>query len=178
MMQRTLLYIGLIVFISCKNDTALVKQVSTDVELPISSTQNVEMLYTDSARLRAKIKAPRRDTYLGEKERIEFTEGVDVRFYNEDGSESGELKAKYAINNTKNEQMIARNNVQLVNKLEGKKLETEELIWDQKSGRIYSDKFSKITSKQEVIYGDGFESNQDFSQYRILKIRGIVNLEE
>ena len=178
MMQRTLLYIGLIVFISCKNDTALVKQVSTDVELPISSTKNVEMLYTDSARLRAKIKAPRRDTYLGDKERIEFTEGVDVRFYNEDGSESGELKAKYDINNTKNEQMIARKNVQLVNKLEGKKLETEELIWDQKSGRIHSDKFSKITSKKEVIYGDGFESNQDFSQYRILKIRGIVNLEE
>jgi LPS export ABC transporter protein LptC len=88
------------------------------------------------------------------------------------------LKAKYAINNTKTEQMIARNNVQLVNKLEGKRLETEELIWDQKTGRIFSDKFSKITSKQEVIYGDGFESNQDFSQYRILKIRGIVNMEE
>jgi LPS export ABC transporter protein LptC len=162
----------------CKNDPAVVKQLAKDVEMPVSSTKNVEMLYTDSARLRAKVKAPRRDTYLGEKERIEFTEGVEVKFYDEDGSESGELKAKYAINNTKTEQMIARNNVQLVNKLEGKRLETEELIWDQKTGRIYSDKFSKITSKQEVIYGDGFESNQDFSQYRILKIRGIVNMEE
>jgi LPS export ABC transporter protein LptC len=164
--------------IGCKNDPAVVKQLTKDVEMPISSTKNVEMLYTDSARLRAKVKAPRRDTYLGEKERIEFTEGVEVKFYDEDGSESGELLAKYAINNTKTEQMIARNNVQLVNKLEGKRLETEELIWDQKSGRIYSNKFSKITSKQEVIYGDGFESNQDFSQYRILKIRGIVNIEE
>jgi LPS export ABC transporter protein LptC len=164
--------------IGCKNDPAVVKQLTKDVEMPISSTKNVEMLYTDSARLRAKVKAPRRDTYLGEKERIEFTEGVEVKFYDEDGSESGELFAKYAINNTKTEQMIARNNVQLVNKLEGKRLETEELIWDQKSGRIYSNKFSKITSKQEVIYGDGFESNQDFSQYRILKIRGIVNIEE
>lgn len=164
--------------IGCKNDPAVVKQLTKDVEMPVSSTKNVEMLYTDSARLRAKVKAPRRDTYLGEKERIEFTDGVEVMFYGEDGSESGELKAKYAINNTKSEQMIARNNVQLVNKLEGKHLETEELIWDQKSGRIYSDKFSKITSKQEVIYGDGFESNQDFSQYRILKIRGIVNIEE
>jgi len=167
-----------VAIVGCKNDPAVVKQMTKDVEMPVSSTKNVEMLYTDSARLRAKVKAPRRDTYLGEKERIEFTEGVEVKFYDEDGSESGELKAKYAINNTKTEQLIARNNVQLVNKLEGKRLETEELIWDQKTGRIYSDKFSKITSKQEVIYGDGFESNQDFSQYRILKIRGIVNMEE
>ena len=177
-MVRISLLLIIIASIGCENDPTVVKQLTKEVELPVSSTKNVEMLYTDSARLRAKVKAPRRDTYLGEKERIEFTEGVEVKFYGEDGSESGELKAKYAINNTKSEQMIARNNVQLVNKLEGKRLETEELIWDQKSGRIYSDKFSKITSKQEVIYGDGFESNQDFSQYRILKIRGIVNIEE
>jgi LPS export ABC transporter protein LptC len=177
-MTRLSVLLVMVAIWGCKNDPAVVKQLAKDVEMPVSSTKNVEMLYTDSARLRAKVKAPRRDTYLGEKERIEFTEGVEVKFYDEDGSESGELKAKYAINNTKTEQMIARNNVQLVNKLEGKRLETEELIWDQKTGRIYSDKFSKITSKQEVIYGDGFESNQDFSQYRILKIRGIVNMEE
>jgi LPS export ABC transporter protein LptC len=178
MMQRFIFISIVVAFSACKNDPELVKQVANDVEMPVSSTKNVEMLYTDSARIRAKITAPSRDTYIGDKERIEFTNGVDVKFFDEDGSESGELKAKYAINNTKTEQMIARNNVQLVNKLEGKRLETEELIWDQKTGRIYSDKFSKITSKQEVIYGDGFESNQDFSQYRILKIRGIVNLEE
>jgi LPS export ABC transporter protein LptC len=178
MMERIFLLLVTIATIGCKNDPAVVKQITKDIELPVSTTKNVEMLYTDSARLRAKVKAPRRDTYLGEKERIEFTEGVDVQFYDEDGGESGELKAKYAINNTKTEQMLARNNVQLVNKLEGKRLDTEELIWDQKTGRIYSDKFSKITSKQEVIYGDGFESNQDFSQYRILKIRGIVTMEE
>lgn len=177
-MMRLISLVLLIVILGCKNDPAVVKELTNDVEMPVSSTKNIEMLYTDSARLRAKVKAPRRDTYLGEKERIEFTEGVEVKFFDEDGSESGELVAKYAINYTKTEQLIARNNVQLVNKLEGKRLETEELIWDQKSGRIYSDKFSKITSKQEVIYGDGFESNQDFSQYRILKIRGIVNLEE
>jgi LPS export ABC transporter protein LptC len=177
-MERIFLLLVAIATIGCKNDPAVVKQITKDIELPVSTTKNVEMLYTDSARLRAKVKAPRRDTYLGEKERIEFIEGVDVQFYDEDGGESGELKAKYAINNTKTEQMLARNNVQLVNKLEGKRLDTEELIWDQKTGRIYSDKFSKITSKQEVIYGDGFESNQDFSQYRILKIRGIVTMEE
>jgi LPS export ABC transporter protein LptC len=110
-----------------------------------------------------------------ENEYIEFTKGVDMIFYDADGKESGHMKAKYAISYNKKEQMIARNNVELWN-AEGKRLDTEELIWDQKSGRIHSEKFSKITSPTEVIYGDGFESDQDFSKYRIVNISGIVSV--
>jgi LPS export ABC transporter protein LptC len=85
------------------------------------------------------------------------------------------MVAKYAISYNKKEQMIARNDVQLWN-AEGKRLNTEELIWDQKTWRIHSEKFSKITSPTEVIYGDGFESDQDFSKYRIVNISGIVSV--
>lgn len=167
---------GLLLALSaCTNDPEEVRKVSSDKEFPVSSTKNVEMLYSDSARVRAKVKAPLRDTYIGENEHIEFPKGVSLDFYDSQGRETGHMRAKYAISYNKKEQMIARNDVVLWN-AEGKKLNTEELIWDQRTGRIHSDKFSKITSKQEVIYGDGFESDQDFSKYRILKIHGIVSL--
>ncbi len=176
-MYRLLLMMLSVICIGCTNDVEEVRRQTRDTLFPVSSTRNVEMLYSDSARLRSRIRAPQRDTYLGEKEYVEFPEGLQVLFYESDGSEGGQLKARYAISYTKQDKMIARNDVQLWNK-EGKKLNTEELIWDQKSGRIYSEKFSKITSAEEVIYGDGFESNQDFSSYRIVKIRGIVTLKE
>ena len=175
-MRITVLFFVLVILTtSCTNDPEEVRKVNTDKVLPVSSTKNVEMLYSDSARLRAKIKAPLRDTYIGENEYIEFLQGVDMIFYDADGKESGHLKAKYAISYNKKEQMIARNDVQLWN-AEGKRLNTEELIWDQKSGRIHSEKFSKITSPTEVIYGEGFESDQDFSKYRIVNISGIVSV--
>ena len=161
--------------VSCTNDPVEVRKFNSDKILPVSSTKNIEMLYSDSATLRAKIKAPQRDTYLGDDEYIEFTKGVDMIFYDKDGIESGHMVAKYAISYNKKEQMIARNDVQLWN-AEGKRLNTEELIWDQKTGRIHSEKFSKITSPTEVIYGDGFESDQDFSKYRIVNISGIVSV--
>jgi len=73
--------------------------------------------------------------------------------------------------------MEARNNV-VVENTSGDKLETEHLIWDQKEDRIFSDVFTRITSPDRVIFGDGFESNQDFSKYRIRKVRGIIDLKE
>jgi LPS export ABC transporter protein LptC len=176
MLRISIIFIGILFSLfSCTNDPVEVRKINSDIVLPVSSTKNVEMLYSDSAKLRAKIKAPQRDTYIGENEYIEFTKGVDMIFYDADGKESGHMKAKYAISYNKKEQMIARNNVELWN-AEGKRLDTEELIWDQKSGRIHSEKFSKITSPTEVIYGDGFESDQDFSKYRIVNISGIVSV--
>ena len=163
---------------SCENDPVEVKKMASDKEYPVSTARNIEIVYTDSARLKAVLNAPLRETYLGDNERVEFKQGVKVLFYSDDGKQSGNMTAGYGISYSKTEQMIARNNVEMYDALQGKRLNTEELIWDQKTGKIRSDKFSKITSKEEVIYGDGFESNQDFSNYRILKIRGIVNLSE
>ena len=58
---------------------------------------------------------------------------------------------------------------------EEKRLETEELIWDEKRNKIYTDKKVIIITSKEVIEGKGFESNPDFSKYSISKIQGTFN---
>ena len=60
---------------------------------------------------------------------------------------------------------------------EGKKLETEELIWDEKSNKIYTDKKVIITTDKEMIEGEGFQSSPDFLQYSISNIQGTFNFE-
>ena len=55
-------------------------------------------------------------------------------------------------------------------------LNAEELIWDEKNGKIYSDKFVKITTADEIIYGEGFEANEDFTNYKIKNIKGTINI--
>jgi LPS export ABC transporter protein LptC len=162
---------------SCENDLNEVKKLGNDVKIPISSTKNVEMLYSDSARLRAKIMAPIRDTYMGNDGYIEFPKGVKIEFYDLKSRVESKMRANYAVSYNKDERMEARNNV-VVESTNGDKLETEHLIWDQREDRIYSNVFTRITSPDRVIYGDGFESNQDFSKYRILKVKGIIDLKE
>jgi LPS export ABC transporter protein LptC len=73
--------------------------------------------------------------------------------------------------------MLAQNNVVLTSSQEYKELETEELIWDEKKDKIYTDKKVKITTNKKIVYGEGFISNLDFSQYSIAKIRGTFDFE-
>lgn len=164
-------------FASCTNDIVEVKNISNEKTLPISTTKNVEMLYSDSAQLKARIKAPLRETYLGKSPYIEFTKGIRIEFYDENQKVESVLTAKYAISYTKDDKMEARNDVE-ISSSNGDKLNTNHLIWDQRLNKIYSKVFTKITSSERVIYGDGFESNQDFTSYKILKPKGIINLKQ
>lgn len=56
-------------------------------------------------------------------------------------------------------------------------LNTEQLFWDNKEHRIYSDKFVKITTKNQVITGFGFESDEKMSYYEIKRPGGELELE-
>ena len=61
--------------------------------------------------------------------------------------------------------------------VEGDTLETEELFWDERREKIYSNKFVVITRPDEVIYGHGFEADQDFSYSRINAIEGRIKVD-
>jgi lipopolysaccharide assembly outer membrane protein LptD (OstA) len=73
--------------------------------------------------------------------------------------------------------MIARNNVEVIN-IKGEKLNSEELIWNNKNKKIYTEKFVTIQTKDEIIYGDGLEANEDLTNYKIKKIRGTIQVKE
>ena len=73
--------------------------------------------------------------------------------------------------------MEAKYDVVIVNS-EGERLNTEHLIWDRKNQRIYSNVFVTITTEDEVIMGEGFESNESFTKYKILKPKGTISQED
>jgi hypothetical protein len=54
----------------------------------------------------------------------------------------------------------------------------EHLIWDRAENKIYSNEFVKITTDDEIIMGEGFESNEQFTKYRILKPKGTITKED
>ena len=86
-------------------------------------------------------------------------------------------KANYAIKFEEDNRMEVMNDVVVVNRF-GEKLNTEHLIWEANTDRIHTDEFVKITTKDEIIYGDGLEANQDFTKYKILNIKGVLNIDD
>ena len=88
---------------------------------------------------------------------------------------SATLKANYGIRYDIKKQMEVKYAVELINK-DGTKLETEKLIWNEVTQRIYTDAFVKITNRKEIIMGTGMESNQDFTKYEIKHVTGQIQI--
>ena len=165
------------VLIGCVNDLEEVKAITEDKLLPVEAADSIQIIYSDSAMLKVILEAGHLKRFLGENPYLEMTDGVHVRFFNSLGRVESELRSNYAISYENTDIMEAKEDVVVVNK-EGETLNTEHLIWEEKTERIHTEEFVKITTEDEVIFGHGFESNQDFTKYRIKKIKGTINLKE
>jgi len=166
-----------LLFCSCENDLAIVKSLMVDEKFPAEVLSDAVVLYSDSAILKARLTAPKMEHYLEKEPYVELTEGINLVFYSEDGEITSHLTANYAINYERQDRMEAKGDVVFINEV-GEKLNTEHLIWNQKEERIYSEEFVKITTADEIIWGEGFESNQSFTNFKIKHIKGTILVED
>ncbi len=173
--KNILLFVPLLLLFSCENDIEKVKLVTTKTKAPSESATNIEILYSDSAKVKVKVTAKKMDHYITDDPYLEMPEGIKVEFYDDTLHVTSHLTANYAIKYEKKNIMEARNNVVVVNE-KGDQLNTEHLIWDENTEKIHSPDFVKITTADEIIYGNGFESNQNFTKYKIFDIKGTISL--
>jgi len=165
-------------FVSCKNDIETINALNNEIQLPDQSGFNIEITYTDSGKLKGKIYAPEVNKYdRGEEPYVEFPKGMKVMFYDSLERSTSYIRANYAIYYEKKQLWEARNQVVAENEVSGDKLETEQMFWDQKEERIYSEKFTRLTNSDGISYGEGgFESRQDMSKWRLKGSSGTLNV--
>lgn len=173
----TLTTISVLFFASCENKLEKVNLVTTDEVTPFEITENAEITYSDSGYISMVIKANKLMRFGGDEPYTEFIDGIELTFFNKTGAQDSKLTANYAINFESKKIMEAKGNVIVINK-EGDKLVTEHLVWKETDRQIISEEFVEITTKDEIIYGDGLIANEDFSQYKIKNIKGIININE
>jgi LPS export ABC transporter protein LptC len=150
---------------------------SRDTMQAKETAEQVEITYTDSGLLKARLQAPLMIAVKQAKEPyMEMPKGLKGTFYGNDGAVESYLSSEYAISYNESKKVILRRNVEVLN-VKGERLNTEELHWDQKSGRIYTDKFVQITTAGQIIMGDGMTANQTFTEWEINRYRGTINLQ-
>ncbi|PLX06789.1 MAG: LPS export ABC transporter periplasmic protein LptC [Marinilabiliales bacterium] len=166
-------------FISCKNDIEEVNKLTVSNDMPSFVVTDLETSFSDSGRVKVKIYAPELIRYEhGEVQYDEYPEGINVEFYNSYMEVTGTLKCQYARYLIKDEIWEAKSDVEVNNNEKEEKINTELLYWNMKTELIYSDKLVRITTAEEILFGEGFESNQDFSKWKILKPTGTINVKD
>jgi len=164
-----------LVFISCTNDPKVVQEFVSGKELPIEQIKEAELIQTENGNIKVKIVANTINRFQNSQPELIFSDNLVVTFYTDLSKVQSILKAENASIDEQKKIMIASNNVILES--DDKKLETEELVWDEVSNKIYTDKKVKITTGKEVIFGEGFTSNTDFTEYSIVKIHGSLSFD-
>lgn len=169
---------GLLFFSACNDPEEEKRQVFTENDVAIEVGRNVEILYSDSAIVRVRVTGAVLHNYTDrETPRQEFPEGVKIEFLESDLSVKSVLTAKTAVRYQEKGQIIARDSVILISAKQ-EKLETEELIWDEKTAKVYTEKFVKVSKPGEIIYGYGLEAVQDFSYWKITVPKGRIKVEQ
>ena len=166
--------------ISCVTKMEDIDSLTETLEASIEVATNVEVLYSDSAQVKVKVSGPTMHRHLDKSNpREEFPDGVHVEFYGANGEITSWLDADYAVRETKKSRIITRRNVNLYNAKQ-EKLETGELIWDEKKDRVYTERFVMISQPErgDTSYGYGFEANNDFTRFEIQKNSGKMNIKD
>ena len=141
---------------ACSNDLEKIHEISiqNQASFPIETIKDCEIIYSDSAKVRVLLNATLMNRYADEESYIEFKNGLKVQFFDVNGKKESELNADYAIIDEEKDLMLAQHNV-VVRNVDGDVLETEKLNWNQQKEEIFTDEFVKITTDNEVIFGQG-----------------------
>lgn len=147
-------------------------QIPKDYKGPLMSATNIHTIFTDSAQPKIDMTAPVQNEYANGN-RV-FPKGITIWFYNEQGQPESKLTADRGYYDKATEIYTGRGHVVVENTIKHEKLNSEELKWSRFEKRVYTDKFVRIETPQEILLGEGLTAAQDFSTYRILKPRGTL----
>ncbi len=177
------LLLGLpIVMVACGEDDLKKANAISNKKITFTRdrTIGVSIVYSDSARVKATGKAPIMDkvTPSSGAPYEEMIKGVNIDFFNPNGTISGNLVCDYAIRREEIKQTIFRKNVVVKND-KGDTFSSEELIWDEAKKIFYSTQRVFVKGVDGSV-GDGinFKAPQDFSTYEMETGSGQLNMQE
>lgn len=167
------------VVVGCgKDKKEIIESFADPKEMSTVYSRDVSTLISDSGVTRYRVVAP--DWYMYENSsnpRWYFPKGIYLEQFDEDYNVAAFLEGDTAIFYKTKRLWELRGDVKMAN-TKDERFFTERLYWSQDAQRIYSDTVIHIERGDRIIEGLGFESNQNMTQYKILKTTGVFPMEE
>jgi len=174
----SLLLAVIVVGCSTKDKPDKISAIKNRAIKPKLRATDITTVISDSGVTRYRISTPRWDVYdKASQPYWEFPRGIHFERFDENLKVDANIHSKYAKYKQNEQLWELRGKVRLTN-LQGELFETEQLFWDQRQERFYSDKLIKITRTSGITTGIGFESNQSMTKYQIKRPQGIFPVSE
>ena len=164
-----------ILLFSCESKKEEVVEVSTETMMTEYS-ENLSITMSENGVKSYHFETPLMEGYgVARDPYREFRKGIKITLFDEDDPSkvSAVLTANYAIFYEDRKLWEAKGNVEAEN-VDGRKLYTSQLFWNQATHRIYSNVDSKIVDGDEVYNCEGFESDETMKDWTYRKLKGVT----
>ncbi|HIP47889.1 MAG TPA: LPS export ABC transporter periplasmic protein LptC [Lutibacter sp.] len=164
---------------SCTNDIKEVRDYLADKNLPIGISKNIYTVYKDSGMVNTIIRSPLVYDYSNREKHpySEFPDGIFITKI-DINKDSTTVKGNYAISYSKTEISEIKGNVVVTNYSKNYTLYTEQLFWDQNQHYFITEKAFTLITPTDTLYGTGFESSENLSNWQAKNNSGSLSVKE
>lgn len=157
-----------ILLAGCENSLKDLQKISAaEINKPIQRFVDVDVVYSDSAKVKAHMTAPLMINYKVEKPYTEMPNGVKVIFFDNNGVQNCTVVADYGLRREKEKLIELRKNVVGTN-AKGDNFSSDELIWDENTRQIHSTKIVHIRlADGSIADGTGFISDENLNHWTL-----------
>ena len=174
------LFICMLLLSSCENSLNDIKKIASEEgNKPISRSFGVDIIISDSAKVKYRITTPLMIEYDdAAKPYREMPKGVKIIFFDDDLKEKGTITSDYALQREKENITEFRKNVVATN-AQGEIFKSDELIYDQGKKKLYSTKAVQIImTNGNIMNGTDFYSNESLYPWHIDQATGTFPVTE
>lgn len=176
-MNKTLLLFLTLFFLSCNNDFVEIKEINNINDLPVGIAENINLVYTDSARVKAILKSPLNKDFTNLKfPYSEFPNGVKITFFDANKNETF-VTSNYAVTYNKTNIVDLVGNV-LIELSDGSVLKTSQLFWDPEQEWLFTEQNFTFKNDDYDIKANRLDANRQFTIFNTGKLDGNLTVEE
>ena len=166
-----------IFLLSCEDNFQEIQNINSKNILPIGITENLKLIYTDSAKVKAILFSDLNKDFTNQSfPYSEFPEGVKITFYDNDLNETI-VTSDYAITYNKTNIVNLIGNV-VINNFDGSELKTKQLYWDPEQEWLFTEEKFSFKNIDYDIIASRLDANRSFTIFNTGKLDGKVLVED
>lgn len=164
----------LVISLACRNERKIsVASTLNPKKMPTMATTNVATFISDSGIIQYKLVSPLWIVYNEVDTPFwHFPQGIYLRKYDRAFKVIASVAADSAHYLSREKIWRLDGHVEIHNGTDELFL-TNQLFWDERHNKLYSDSFIHIETASHILEGKGFVSNDRLTEYRIIKPTGV-----
>lgn len=166
----------LLLLAACGKDESVAKKKVPEYKGATAEFDSIRTIYSQNATMRIKLYGAKQ--IVLQNGDMMYPKGLEVSMYNEQGVRTTNLRADSGRYEKNIRIYRAYGNIVVVNLEQQQTVYTDQLNWDQNKREIFTEDSIKIVTPNELLYGIGMVSNDEFSKYKITKPTGVFAIEE